>query len=226
MNIFNSLILGITISIFPGIPGNMLFIKPTATFTPREVIINQSNWELVKSKKQIKVYSQWVTLYDGFETRRLRGNFQVNMPIPDIVKFISNGNNLKSWMDGAIESYNLDQTEHRWTSYAQFNIPWPFDDQDLVVESMLLYPPTSDSAYIVMESLSERLPEHENISRMSYFSGYWKLNRISENKTLVEYCAFTKSKPLVPRFIQDPIVQNSFWSSLDNLSTHLQIQNH
>ena len=221
MNFSKNLILAICLTFNPVGPANSLFIKPSVYLMPKEIFTNQTNWELVKSKQGIKVFSQWVTLYDGYKTRRLRGDFQVNVPLPDIIAILKDGGKVKNWMEGVSESYNLKNQDNLWYSYARFNIPWPFDDQDLIVENTLEFT-DCDTAYIHLKSLPDYLPQNPGLKRMENFYGYWKLVKLSPNASRIEYAAYSMSEPVVPRFIQDPIVLNTFFSSLENLISYCQ----
>lgn len=218
MNFTKNLILVICFSFNPEAPGNSFYIKPSVNFIPKEVFTNQTNWELVKSNKGVKVYSQWVTLYDGYKTRRLKGEFQVRMPLPDLVAFLMDGSNVKNWMVGVSESYNLKVMDETSYSYAKFDIPWPFDDQDLVVENKLEFPAGRDTALISLTGCPEMVPLVGGLKRMENFNAYWKVVRLSSSVCSVEYAAFSRSKPVAPRWVQDPIILKTFWSSLDNLS--------
>jgi hypothetical protein len=222
MNFTRNLVLALCFTFNPGAPGNSLYFMPSDHFMTREVFTSQTNWELVKSRNGIKVFSQWVTLDDGWKTRRLRGDFQVNMALPDLIAILKDGRKVKNWMEGVTESYTIKDQDQLWYSYAKFNIPWPFDDQDLIVENMLDLNGNGDTVYISLKSRPDMLPEVAGLKRMENFYGYWKLIRIAPGVSHVEYAAYSKSEPLVPRFIQDPIVQNTFISSLENLIAYCQ----
>lgn len=218
MNFTKNLILAICFSINPEGPGFSFYIKPSVNFIPKEVFTNQTNWELVKSNKGINVYSQWITLHDGFKTRRLKGELNVRMAMPDLVAFLLDGGRVKNWMVGVSESYNLKIQDESSYSYARFSIPWPFNDQDLIVENRLDYPNGKDTAYIYLTSYPEMLPRMKGLKRMENFYGYWKVFRVSPTSSSVEYAVFSRSEPIAPRWIQDPIIMKTFWSSLDNLA--------
>jgi hypothetical protein len=222
MNATKNLVLFICFTFNLGHYENSLFINPSVSLLPEETFTNQTNWELVKNHDGIKVYSQWVTLYDGFKTRRLRGNFQVNVPLPNVLAILKDGGKVKNWMEGVTESYTITSENNLWYSYAKFNIPWPFDDQDLIVENILDFGECDDTAFIYLKGCPELLPVNPEYKRMESFYGYWMITKISAYESRVEYAAYSRSKPIVPRFVQDPIVQNTFMTSLNNLATYCQ----
>lgn len=188
-------------------------------------IVKQTAWELIKDKQAIKTYSQWIELNDGKKTRRLKGQFQVQIPISQIITILRDSKNIQKWMEGTIKSFGISNQNYEWTSYAKFNIPWPFDDQDFVVKNKLVYQELDKTAYVFIQSSPNEFPREEGVKRMESFSGKWKLTSLSNNSTLIEYSAFSLTEPLAPRWIQDPIVQNTFWNSLKNFSDLCQTSN-
>lgn len=222
MNLARNLILALCFTFNPGAPGNGIFLKPSVHYMPEEVFTNQTKWELVKNRNGIKVYSQWITLQDGWRTRRLRADFQIDIPLPDVIAILKDGEKVKNWMEGVSESYNIKVQDNSWYSYARFHIPWPFNDQDLIVKNTLDFEGYTDTAFIFLKSAPDILPVNPGLSRMENFNGYWKLIRVSSSVSHVEYSAYAKSKPVVPKFIQDPIVLNTFASSLENLVSYCQ----
>lgn len=214
------MVLAICISLNPGAAGHIENSMPPESHSARESVVNQTKWELVKSRNGISIFSQWVTLHDGYKTRRLRGEFRVNLPVAELLSILKDGSKIKNWMEGVSESYTIKDQENTWYSYAKFNIPWPFDDQDLVVENTLEHKESGDTVYIYLESMPDLVPYNPDLKRMENFYGYWKVVRISGDVSLVEYAAYSRSEPLVPRFIQDPVIQNTFLHSLDNLVTY------
>lgn len=218
------LIAGIYFVALIGHSTNEIFLEPSLVYNPYEEIKYETPWEEVRNKHDIRIYSQWITLYDGYKTRRLKGNFRVNLPLPDIIQYLKDGKHITDWMNGAENSYTLEEGENEWISYAQFNIPWPFDDQDLLCHHQVVSYPQKGINYIYMKSEPKRLPVKKGINRMDHFAGHWKLTPLSANMTKIEYAAYSKSEPLVARWIQDPIVLNSFWTSLDNLANELNNQ--
>jgi hypothetical protein len=190
---------------------NLAFIAPKTDWRDDQ-IIHQTHWELQKDKSDIAVYSQYVTLRDGFKTRRLKGVFEVNGSLSTVATYLRDGDNLQNWMQGALSSRTLIPGTNNWIHYIQFELPWPFDDQDCVVafEPQIS---TEDQKIISFSSLPTVLSPQKGFNRMEHFYGYWKLKK-NGNFTLVEYTAYTKSERLVPAFIQDPIVLNSFWNSM------------
>jgi hypothetical protein len=126
MNFTSNLILAICLTFYPGAPGHSLYIKPSVYLMPREVFTNQANWDRVKSGNGIKVYSQWVTLYDGWKSRRLRGGFQVNMPLPDLLVFLKNGGKTKSRDEVVSSCYHVKMEDNTRYSHTKFKTPRPF----------------------------------------------------------------------------------------------------
>jgi hypothetical protein len=110
MNLAKNLILAICLTFNPGLPGFNLYIKPTVYLMPKVVFTNQANWEMAKKYKGIKVFPQCINLYEGYKTSSLRGNFQISMPLPDIVAMLTGGR--KDWAIGRLEDLTVGRFEY------------------------------------------------------------------------------------------------------------------
>jgi len=97
------------------------------------------------------------------------------------------------------------ESQNRNCAYTIFKLPWPFDDKDLVTsyKSVIL---DSDHYRIQVRSVENVIQEFPNIDRIKGYQATWEMTRIKENKTMIVYTVVSDIQPIVPRFIQDPIV--------------------
>ncbi len=68
-----------------------------------------------------------------------------------------------------------------------------------------------------MEAMPEYLPHIKGVERMNNYSGYWLLEDIGRNKTMVKFQSTSFTKPVFPRIIQDPILQQMLINSFETL---------
>ena len=95
MNFTTNLVLALCCTFNPGATGYSVNEKLPEYHASGETVVKQSTWELIKSRNGISVFSQWITLHDGFKTRRLRGDFQVVMPMQELIAVLKDGNKIK-----------------------------------------------------------------------------------------------------------------------------------
>jgi hypothetical protein len=109
MNFAKNLILAICLTFNPGAPGFDLFIKPSLYLMPKEIFTNKANWDMAKKYTGIKAFPQCINLYDGYKTSSLRGNFQIHMPLPDVVAMLTGGR--KDWAIGRFDDWAIGRLE-------------------------------------------------------------------------------------------------------------------
>lgn len=140
MNFAKNLILAICLTFNPGLPGFNLFIKPTMYLMPKVVFTNQANWEMAKKYKGIKAFPQCINLYDGYKTSSLRGNFQISMPLPDVVAMLMGRKKdreiggLDDWEIGGLEDWGIGRLEDLTIGRFEYWMMRPKKDKKLVKE--------------------------------------------------------------------------------------------
>ena len=60
-------------------------------------------------------------------------------------------------------------------------------------------------------------PHLENIKRVKNYEGRWVFKALENGQTKVEFYTISFTKPIFPRFIQDPIIQKIFIESINKL---------
>jgi hypothetical protein len=68
-----------------------------------------------------------------------------------------------------------------------------------------------------MTGKPDRVPQQSGITRMDKYEGQWVFIPVGNGKTRVEFYSIAFSRPIVPRFIQDPVVQGILIDSINKL---------
>lgn len=178
------------------------------------------SWKLERNDKGIKIFTRWVDVGNDLKVRQLKGEMTCEYPAFHIKRYISEDRIASQWMSRVLEHKNIEQiNSDEWISYTKFNLPWPFNNQDLIVRNTVIQ--SGNNIVIEIEGLPDYLPEKDGVTRIQNFEGMWKLSNLGSSKTTIEYIVVTKSKAKAPRWITDPIVQNNFWETMNNLHNML-----
>jgi hypothetical protein len=178
-------------------------------------------WRLAREDAGIKIFTRWVNVDSNLKVRQLKGEMIVDHPCAHVAGFISDDDIAAQWLNRALEHKRLKSTgQNEWITYTLFNLPWPFENQDLVAKNLMYR--SGESIIIKIDGVPEYIPEKQGVSRIEKFEGLWRLTQLENNKTKVEYTIVTKSKPLAPRWITDPIINNNFWTTMNNLQKMLE----
>lgn len=195
----------------------LLISLPLLSIAQEDQLETHSEWELSKEKDGIQIYTRWRPVEDDREAREMRGEMVVEAPISNIVHLIKDDEKATQWINRVKVFENVRVVDDfTWYSYSEMAIPWPMDNQDMVTKNELkIY--KNGKVEIVLSGASEEVPVKDGIRRIEHFEGGWKLEPINEKQVKVTYSMFNNSKPVIPRFITDPLVLSSFWSTLDEM---------
>lgn len=175
---------------------------------------NNEEWELARKTGDISIYYRWI-LNDTIKTREMRAKFVIDANIAQILSQFSEPENYYSWAVGIKECMIKKFDENNWITYTLMNYPWPFKKKDLVTRHLV-----SNSGNETIVSIYAEpgfYAKKEGIERMQNYFGEWKFSTKENGSTAVDYCVVSFTKPVFPRFIQDPVIQKLFIDSFQDL---------
>ena len=174
-----------------------------------------SDWETARTSETVELQYRWLKLGDTLKTRELRSIFTVNASIDAIVTQLSTASDFESWSARIKKCETYEKSDDGWIMYSYFDIPKPFKQRDLVARYS--FHTEGSKTIINVEAIPEYLPELKKVHRMKNYSGYWILEQNGKHKTDVKFHSTSFSKPVLPRFIMDPIIQRMLIRSFEKL---------
>lgn len=176
---------------------------------------DKTEWNLAKKADGISLYYRWITEGDSIRTREMKTEFTIDAKIPEIISLFSDAESYKSWAAG-IKKCKIEKTSDSvWITHTVMNYPWPFKQKDLVTRHSLKY--NDLNACIEIEAAPELFSEIEGIERMKNYRGTWHFYTDKNGMTVVDCRLVSSTKPMFPRFIQDPVVQKILIGSFVDL---------
>lgn len=175
-----------------------------------------SDWETRQKTNGIELQYRWILIGDTLKTREMRVFFVINTSISDILPNFYQSDKLKQWTAASARCKVFHFSDTEWTTYTLFDIPKPFRKQDIFINYLVTS--IQNITWIRMTSVPEFRSKVEGINRIENYEGYWKLTTLNNGNTLVEFYSISFIKPLLPRVVQDPILQRLFFRSLENLT--------
>ncbi len=100
-------------------------------FTYSVSVQAQEEWMLTRKDKDIKVYihKSWK------ENRTYRADAIIHAPIDEVYNFITDFHNYINWVYScSIIELLKEEKDKKYAYYAYFDIPWPFQNRDVVSE--------------------------------------------------------------------------------------------
>jgi hypothetical protein len=172
-----------------------------------------SDWEMAKESVDNKIYYRNIYVGDSLETRQMRINFKIKSTKRHILELFRRTENLSEWTKGSKVCKILENNESNWLTYTLYN-PWPFNNKDLVSRYQLVENDSHDFSILINAEPSV-YPVKEKIERVKNYKGEWCFTLLDDGTYDVEFLSVIFTEPVVPRFLQDPVVQSVLIDSID-----------
>lgn len=191
-------------------------------FGPKEEAPS-TEWKFMKEYDKIFLFERWVKVSEDFSARERRGEMQIQCSMETAINTITKNENLARWMKGVSENTILERkSQAEWTTYSIFDFPWPFRNRDLVAAYQLNAINPASYVQISINSLDNTLKSKAGLQRIRSYRAKWVIRKVNETTISLSFTVFSAEPPVVPRRIQDPIVEKTFLQSLGKLREIMQ----
>jgi len=180
----------------------------------------KSEWIHVKCHRGVNLYERLV-IANALEVRERKGELVVTCDFDTVANFLSAPENMKLWMKG-VKKVNCLKTEssNKWTVYTIYGLPWPFENKEMI--SDYEFKQTGPEKCVVQLKSIDTLKEGKSrMERITNFRGNWLITKIDEQTTKIEFSVVCATPPMVPRWIQDPIIKRIFLKNMIRMKKQL-----
>ncbi|MBN1182550.1 MAG: hypothetical protein JXB49_09710 [Bacteroidales bacterium] len=175
----------------------------------------KSDWDTKCENENIKLQYRWVQGQNDKELREFRAVMKVSSNVSTIIRNMNEEVWLKQWLANSKLCKIFNKTDNQWITYTYFDIPKPFKQQDLVLKHTIHI--ENKIIKIKLEPLPDYLPRMHNVTRLDEYEGYWLIIPEDNNQYQIEFYYTSTKKPVIPRFITDPIIQSILMESFSKL---------
>jgi hypothetical protein len=189
--------------------------------------INPSSdqWEEVRNSNGVITYVRWQHYPDGTRSRERKGDMLVDCSLKKSVDILTDPAATKKWMSGVSENYVLyKSSSSEWYTYTLYDIPWPFNNRDLVSVFAVKNYPANKSVIINIVSKADHVPPKPGIERLKDYNATWTITETAPQKVHIIFSAKSNTPPMFPRYIQDPVIEKMFHNNLVRLKDLLSQQ--
>lgn len=193
----------------------LIATKATGIGTDQKKISN--NWKCLHSEDNISHFERWFTNEKDSLIRERKCELLIDCDLDTVLHFINNPQNTLRWMR-EVKSVTLFPAGKSTKTYAHtiFKLPWPFEDKD-VVASYETFCLNQNHYRIRIRSVRNLMDECLNISRIKEYQADWEITKTDLNKIKIVFTVTSDIQPVIPRFIQDPIVTKVFIQNFEQL---------
>ncbi len=178
-----------------------------------------TEWKVARQSGDIQVSYRYIMVGDTLKTREMRVSFSLNAEFDSIVRMFNDAKLFYQWSAGLEKCDIIRADSNSWVMYNLYDAPWPFKQRDLITEYKMVK--VDSKTTLIMTGKSNMLPEYEDVMRMKQYEGYWSFEKLEDGLTHVEFHTISFTGPIIPRFLQDPILQKTFIKSMNKLKALL-----
>jgi len=156
----------------------LLFLAPILSYA-------QEKWNLAKEKNGIAVYTR---MLKSERYKQVRVIFEFNGSIENLIKILQDVDNHKNWVYKTTKSYLIKKkSTDTLYFYSEIALPWPASNRDASVELAVVKDTLNKNAFITVRSFPNLVPYKENIIRVPYSLGLYKLTTLPNNLIKLDY---------------------------------------
>lgn len=143
------------------------------------------SWNLEKSKNGILVYS---SIPEGQKIKQIKVKTTAKTTLSAAIAVLKEVENYTSWIYSCNASRLINKkNELEMIYYSETSTPWPLQNRDLVVYNKIAQDKTTKKVQSISTPLPNKIPEKENLVRVTDFYGEWTFTPINENEINIEY---------------------------------------
>lgn len=178
-------------------------------------------FKMLKNREGIDLYYRWMQMPEGNQVRQMKAVLDINGDAEDVLRLLKDEKLALGWIPNAEQFRNLTPTSGpEWVSYMQFAVPWPFADQDCILEYKTRENETGETV-IDFRCNPDYIEKVEGISRMKDINGTFVIRELPNGHSTLECYFLSEKASVIPRWITEPIITGSILSLMEALRDEL-----
>lgn len=195
-----------------GLLGSLLFIGSTTAYA------FDSQWELEKEKKGVKVYTREKA---DSPLKEFKGIITISTTPHILMATLRDVANYQQWMPDVEKTKLITQTDNSQLHYLQSDLPWPVVDRDGAYSFKYTLEKNGAVRVDVAAEPTAVEPEKGYI-RIPYVSGYWLFQPATKTTTEVTYQMHADPGGSIPKWLINSSVVDTPYQTLLNLKAHVE----
>ncbi|NKI15879.1 hypothetical protein HCU74_00470 [Spongiibacter sp. KMU-166] len=172
------------------------------------------DWLLKKDDDGIKVFTKYI---QGNEITSYLGITEINSPLMSVAHLMLDLAIMEDWFHlsyGIKGIENIDKSQR--LIYMRQKTPVMIADRDMIVRQKVNA--ISDSLVVIeLNAVVGILPEQKGYVRIPLFHAKWRLSRVDDQSTLVEYSGFAEPGGSIPVWLANKLVTEVPFQTLRKL---------
>ena len=167
----------------------------------------ESEWQLKRKTKQLKVYTRNIA-ETGIKELKITTQFETSLN--SITALLSDVPANTDWVYSSKVAKITEQVSPgEMYYYSVSDFPWPLQDRDLIVHSIIEQDPVSKVMTSISYSAEEKYPLQKGIVRVTVFDSKWIFTPLPNGKIDIEYTVKTDPGGNIPVFLTNNEVEQT-----------------
>ncbi len=172
-------------------------------------------WKLEKNEDGIKVYTARI---DGSDFKAFKASMEIDATLKQIVSMHLDPDDIAEWLYDCKKSELLKKVdENEYYIYYVSEAPWPVQDRDYVLHSVITQSAHDKSVKIAFESVTGFKEESEECVRMATVTGHWLFKPMNNGKINVEYFVHADPNGELPAWLANAAVVEQPFKTLKTI---------
>ncbi|MGC9461379.1 START domain-containing protein [Vibrio genomosp. F10] len=173
-------------------------------------------WQFVKTEDGITLHSRPHT--NGLV--EIRAQMFITTRYSSFLLLLEDTEHVPNWIDNVKKSQVLKQISPTENAvYTQFQAPWPARDRDMVTYSRYYF--DHGAFFLLIKDAPSMLAKQPNYIRISDVKALWKLEKLSNGTTHIEYVAFANPSGVLPHWLINKLSINSALKTFQGLRNEI-----
>lgn len=181
----------------------------------------ESDWELKREKDNLKVYTRNIA-----ETgiKQLKLHTEMKTSLNSIIALFDDVPANSEWVySSKLAKVTKMIAPHHMHYYSVSDFPWPLNDRDLLVDSIVKQDPDTKVVTSRSVALLEGYPEQEGIVRVTIFDAQWTLTPLPGGMVDIIYVVETDPGGNIPVFLTNMFIDRGPIATMRKMREMLQL---
>ncbi|KUI99187.1 hypothetical protein [Vibrio sp. MEBiC08052] len=175
-------------------------------------------WSLYKTHGSVKVYSHKTTT-NHIEVKAVA----IVKAIPGaLVALLHDAQRGPEWIANCRQVVIETKSAHERIIHVYYSAPWPVEDRDMVIDSVIHYDPQAQKLTISVQDVGDQYPLERNYVRMKDVSGEWQAIRLNHQQTQISYQGQGSAAGHIPLWLENKLLLSSTYETFLNMATVIE----
>lgn len=166
--------------------------------------VSGQSWKFIKEVSGIKIYTRDEV---NSPLKSFKGEITIKANPEKVCLIIGNARNVDWWDKNIIELKVLDFIENKSARYyLVYDVPWPFSQRDLVLESRISIDPLTGDRIVSSKPLLNTIPEKPGLVRIKKYWQKWTIQTMGNGYVHVILEGFVDPDGNIPFWLYNSVI--------------------